>query len=59
VQGYNRALLEDRNGRKYIRVVRWARRRYMQSDGSLAVLDGYTDTDYAKVERAAWYKWMA
>lgn len=57
--GYDRALLADLNGAKYIRVVRWARRRYTRSDGSLVVPDARHYTDYGRVERAAWNKWMA
>jgi len=57
--GYDRARTTDQNSVKYIRVVRWARRRCTDDDGAMILFDGHDFTDYVRVERAAWEKWMA
>jgi hypothetical protein len=46
------------NRDRYLRIMEWARKRYT-IDGSLTVSIGDIPSAYARIERAAWDKYMA
>jgi hypothetical protein len=43
---------------RYLRIVRWAARRYTEVDGRLPTLCRGQPTPYARIEQAAWDRYL-
>ena len=46
------------NASRYLKIVRWAAKRYTDEDGYISHSIGWTATPYKRIEIAAWNRYM-